>query len=153
MQSKFDFGIIVPSKGIPCFQITGDKRKTFPMFGRMGIGGGLINIDVTRDDNIKLNLCIYPRVLHYLGALFTSKPLISKTYKGMKAKESLLTRMLNDIEQINEKDLNGYRMEVTVVGKLSMGKASKLQNYCKRTSIRYKYGGAVKETYIKGLLN
>ena len=31
--------------------------------------------------------------------------------------------MLNDIEQINEKDLNGYCMEVhvTVLGKLSMG--------------------------------
>ena len=125
IESKFDFGIIVPSKGIPSFKIN-DKGKTFPMFGRMGMGGGSISMDVTRDDNIKLNLCIYPRVLHYLRALFTSKPLIPKTYKGMKAKESLLTRMLNDMERLNEEDLNGYRMEVTVIGRLSMGEVSKL---------------------------
>ena len=52
----------------------------------------------SRDDNIKLKLRIYPHVLHYLRQLFTSKPLIPKTYKGMKAKESLLICMLNDIE-------------------------------------------------------
>ena len=111
---------------IPSFQIAGDKGKTFPMFGRIGMGGGSINMYVTSDDNVKLNLCIYPHVLHYLRALFTSKPLIPKTYKGMKAKESLLTRMLNDIERISKEKLNGYRMEVTIIGQLSTGEVCKL---------------------------
>lgn len=68
------------------------------MFIRLGMGGGSINIDMTSYDNVQLRLCVYPQVLHFLRALFPTKPLIPKTCKGMKAKEMLLMRMLNDME-------------------------------------------------------
>ena len=36
--SKFDFGMIITTRGIPSFQIAGDKGKTLPIFGRIGMG-------------------------------------------------------------------------------------------------------------------
>ena len=48
------------------------------------------------------------------------KPLIPKSFKGMKANEALLKNMLIDIEHISEELLTGHRMELTVLGILSL---------------------------------
>ena len=76
---KIDIGRKYAGEVIPAFVV--DNGITYAMFWKAGLGCGSVHKEIFRDEYATVSLCVYPKLLHALKALYRGNMRRPRTIK------------------------------------------------------------------------
>ena len=116
--TRFDIGFEAWMPFIPTFTTT--HGKTYPMFLKLGKGGGSLKFTVS-GTTVK----VYPVIMHVVKSSIRNFG-IPKTLMGVKKKVEQIKRYVREVRHTHHNMLCGFRMEVCVIGDYTLSAATRV---------------------------
>ena len=119
LEERIDIGISASCSGIPLFTCL-NEGKVFPLLHMAGFGNGSVTLERDLNANTRVRTMVYPTLSHHIKSLLHISYDVPVTMSGIYRKEAPIERFLGDIEDVEEEDLYGYRVEQQYFGKASL---------------------------------
>ena len=116
---RVDIGISAYCSGIPLFNCT-NRGQVHPLLYMAGFGNGSVSVKRDIDDETSVRTVVYPRLSHHIKSLLHISYDVPRTMSGLHRKRDPILRFLADIEDVEEEQLYGYRVELQFTGKVTL---------------------------------
>ena len=111
LEERIDNGISASCLGIPLFTCL-NEGKMFPLLHMAGFGNGSVTLERDLNAETRVRTVVYPTLSHHLKSLLHISYDVPVTMSGIKRKEAPIERFLEEIKDVEEEDLYGYRVEL-----------------------------------------
>ena len=119
MEERIDIGISASCSGIPLFTCL-NEGKVFPLLHMAGFGNGSVTLERDLNADTRVRTVVYPTLSHHIKSLLHISYDVPVTMSGIYRKQAPIERYLEDIEDVEDEELYGYRVEVQYFGKASL---------------------------------
>ena len=119
LEERIDIGISASCSGILLFTCL-NEGKVFPLLHMAGFGNGSVTLERDLNADTRVRTVVYPTLSHHIKSLLHISYDVPVTMSGIYRKEAPIERFLGDIEDVEEEDLYGYRVEQQYFGKASL---------------------------------
>ena len=126
---RFDIGYNCQSPaGIPLFTMPHSAGKTFRLFLRRDVGSVEYLVDAP-DPNVSVRIVVYQRVVHMAKMFYKNYESIPKSHVGVRSRVQACALAWHKYRELDVEKLSGYRVEVTVAGHITLGRAREIVRY------------------------
>ena len=119
LEERIDIGISASCSGIPLFTCL-NEGKVFPLLHMAGFGNGSVTLERYLNADTRVRTVVYPTLSHHIKSLLHISYSVPVTMSGIYRKQAPIERYLEDIEDVEDVELYGYRVEVQYLGKASL---------------------------------
>ena len=119
LEERINIGIPDNCSGIPLFNCI-KHGKVFPLLHMAGFGNGSVTLERDATSETRVRTVIYPTLSHHIESLLHISYDVPVTMSSIYRKEAPIKRFLEDIEEVEEDDLYGYRVELQYFGKVCL---------------------------------
>ena len=119
LEERIDIGISASCLGIPLFTCL-NEGKVFPLLHMAGFGNGSATLERHLNADTRVRTVVYPTLSHHIKSLLHINYSVPLTMSGIYRKRAPIERYLEDIEDVEDVELYGYRVEVQYLGKASL---------------------------------
>ena len=119
LEERIDIGISASCLGIPLFSCF-NEGKVFPLLHMVGFGNGSVTLERDVNTDTRVRTVVYHTLSHHIKSLLHISCDVPVTMSGIYRKEAPIKRFLEDIKDVEEEDLYGYRVELQYFRKVSL---------------------------------